>query len=249
MTLDSSPTVAEVGAYFSGLYANVMASPAHHRIGRAALGDGFVGQVGFAGLPDIRRLAELAGAAPGKRILDLCCGNAGILALVAQKTGAAVVGVDCCDLALRFVYRRRPVVAGLVTADVDHLPFAPASFDGVMSLDGFSPNFNAMAREVARVLRPGGALAMLVSLEVAKAADFEDALSNAGFQQVRFANDTPECIELLRAWLVEYRRERVSHIREVGATVHSALVSEIESLLNRFAQKRMIRAYVTAVNT
>ena len=247
MTDHQAPTVHEVGAYFSQIYATLAASPTHTRIGRTALGDGYVGQMGFAGLTEIRRVAELVGAVPGKQILDLCCGTAGVAALVARKTGAAVVGVDCASHALRLAHPHRHLLSGLVVADADRLPFANASFDGVISVDGFSYTFRSMAQEAARVLRPGAILAMLVSVDMPTVRDFEGTLANAGFQEIRFVNVTAEGAALMRSWLAEYRREQQDHIREVGERYHLALVSEIEDLLAAFAHRRKMRAYVTAV--
>jgi SAM-dependent methyltransferase len=62
---------------------------------------------------------------------------------------------------------RRPDAQGLdiewVEADAEHLPFADASYDVVMSAIGvmFAPHHQAAADELVRVCRPGGTVALL----------------------------------------------------------------------------------------
>ena len=91
---------AEVAAYFDALYLALSRSPTHERIGREALGEGYVGQLGFAGEPELFRLAELAGMRPGRRVLDLCCGSCGVAQWYARVTGSQVTGLDCSATAL-----------------------------------------------------------------------------------------------------------------------------------------------------
>ena len=67
----------EVTAYFRALYQALAESPTHARIGREALGDGFVGQLGCADEEDFIRLPEMAGMGEGRSVLDLRCGIGG----------------------------------------------------------------------------------------------------------------------------------------------------------------------------
>ena len=71
---------AAVGPYFDDLYARLAASATHALIGREALGDAYVGQLGYADQPELVRLAEVAGVGRGRRVLDIACGTGGVVA-------------------------------------------------------------------------------------------------------------------------------------------------------------------------
>lgn len=98
---------------------------------------------------------------PGDRVLDLACGS-GDLAAEAETTGARVVGLDFSAGMLRTA-AARGLGCGFVRGDALALPLADASVDAVVS--GFAlRNFVDLAgafAECARVLRPGGRLALL----------------------------------------------------------------------------------------
>ena len=108
-----------------------------------------------------RRLAVDAVVRPGDRVLDACCGT-GDLAIAARAAGGEVTGVDFSEAMLRRARAKEPRIEW-VEGDVLALPFADASFDaatvgfGVRNLD----DLEAGLRELARVLRPGGRLAVL----------------------------------------------------------------------------------------
>ncbi|MDU7360436.1 MAG: class I SAM-dependent methyltransferase [Propionibacteriaceae bacterium] len=99
-------------------------------------------------------------SATAKRVLVLACGSGGTMHEVAEN-GRLVVGVDWSASSIDVAKRqgRRE----LVQADVNYLPFGPATFDAVVSDMGLAVNDNRMLMlsEVARVLRPGGMFAAL----------------------------------------------------------------------------------------
>ena len=96
---------------------------------------------------------------PGSTVLDAGCGT-GDLARSLRAQDQRVVGLD---LSLGMLSAARAGGAPLVQGDAAELPFADASFDGVVS--GFAVrNFADLAgvlEELGRVLRPGGRLALL----------------------------------------------------------------------------------------
>jgi demethylmenaquinone methyltransferase/2-methoxy-6-polyprenyl-1,4-benzoquinol methylase len=103
---------------------------------------------------------------PGSRVMDLCCGTGDLLlALQSRRTGV-VLGSDFCHPMLleaaRKIARRRAKCA-LVEADALRLPLADGSLDLVTVAFGFRNlvNYEAGLREMRRVLRPGGAAAIL----------------------------------------------------------------------------------------
>jgi len=108
-----------------------------------------------------RRAVATLGVREGDRVLDLACGS-GDLAVEARRAGAHVLGLDCSAGMLRQA-RQRGIDATFVRGDALRLPLADASVDGVVS--GFAlRNFVDLARafaESARVLRPGGRIALL----------------------------------------------------------------------------------------
>lgn len=115
-----------------------------------------------------RRLASsLAEAlAPGSHVLDLCCGT-GDQAQALRRRGFRVSAADFC---LPMVALARPKFArpggpapNPLTADALALPFPEARFDGASVSFGLRnvADLDLSLRELARVLRPGGELAVL----------------------------------------------------------------------------------------
>jgi ubiquinone/menaquinone biosynthesis C-methylase UbiE len=101
-------------------------------------------------------LRPLLGGDPGD-VLDLACGTANLLPMVARY-----VGVDASAEMLRAA-RRKFAGAALAAADAAALPFADARFDTVVSASAFHifPEPRRALAEVRRVLRPGGRLLLL----------------------------------------------------------------------------------------
>jgi ubiquinone/menaquinone biosynthesis C-methylase UbiE len=109
-------------------------------------------------------LVRAAGIGPGQRVLDVAAGT-GSSAIPAALTGATVVASDLTPEFFE-VGRARAADAGAelewVQADAEDLPFADGEFDVVISAIGamFAPHHDAVARELLRVTRPGGTIAM-----------------------------------------------------------------------------------------
>jgi SAM-dependent methyltransferase len=122
----------------------------------------------------------------GRRVLDLACGS-GRYALVAQQQGAAfVVGSDLSGAMLA-----RAPLAMRVRADMMRLPFAPASFDVVLSglAVGHADDLDAWMAGIARVLAPGGHLVY---------SDFHPDAARAGMRR-SFSDASGRHHELLHA--------------------------------------------------
>lgn len=111
-------------------------------------------------------LVERIGVGAGERVLDLGCGD-GTTALPAAERGADVLGVD---IAANLVAagNRRAEAAGLTNCrfeegDASDLAGIEAeSFDRVVTVFGamFAPRPDDVAKEMARVTRPGGTITM-----------------------------------------------------------------------------------------
>ncbi|HVT02530.1 MAG TPA: class I SAM-dependent methyltransferase [Thermoanaerobaculia bacterium] len=93
------------------------------------------------------------------RILDLGCGNGGILLPFAQQDHFFCTGLERELRAdVREVIRGTSVTFNLVAADGDLLPFADNSFDVVLYVETIEHlrNPRRAGSEIVRVLRPGG---------------------------------------------------------------------------------------------
>lgn len=110
-------------------------------------------------------LCAALGIAAGQTVLDVACGT-GNTALAAARRRACVTGID---IAPRLIERAqvRADAEGLSdiafeVGDAAALPVADASFDFVLSTFGasFLPDQEAAARELLRVTKPGGTIAL-----------------------------------------------------------------------------------------
>ncbi len=112
------------------------------------------------GLDQGWRRATVAALAlpPGSLLLDVACGT-GDLTRLAQRRHYRVIGADLSGGMLAANHSGAP----LLQADCSQLPFADGTFDGLVcgyALRNFTDLAQALA-ETARVLRPGGRVAIL----------------------------------------------------------------------------------------
>jgi len=126
------------------------------------------------------------------RVLDLCCGT-GDLAFafevervdVIRDSTAHRMPILGCDFAYPMVERARKKArtdshtAEFINGDALNMPFPNASFDLVASAFGFRnlANYERGLREIARVLKPGGRIAIL---------EFSEPTNNAMAGMYRF---------------------------------------------------------------
>jgi demethylmenaquinone methyltransferase / 2-methoxy-6-polyprenyl-1,4-benzoquinol methylase len=109
-----------------------------------------------------RRLAAGAAVRPGDSVLDAACGT-GDLAIAAIRAGAgSVIGLDFSERMLERARRKAPS-AEWVRGDLLAMPFADGSFDAATIGFGIRnvADLELALRELRRVLRPGGRLAIL----------------------------------------------------------------------------------------
>jgi SAM-dependent methyltransferase len=108
----------------------------------------------------ISPLLNAAQVRPGLTLLDVATGP-GSLALEATKLGMICTGVDLSPGMIQLAEKSNPGIAFRV-ADVEHLPFADASFDAVVCNFGLGhfPYPEASVAECVRVLKPGGRIAL-----------------------------------------------------------------------------------------
>jgi demethylmenaquinone methyltransferase / 2-methoxy-6-polyprenyl-1,4-benzoquinol methylase len=107
-------------------------------------------------------------------VLDLCCGTGDLAFSLARSGKARIVGADFAHTMLVRANQKSAALAAAATgqtapplpfleADAMGLPFADASFDLVTTAFGFRnlSNYEAGLREIQRVLKPGGTIAIL----------------------------------------------------------------------------------------
>jgi demethylmenaquinone methyltransferase/2-methoxy-6-polyprenyl-1,4-benzoquinol methylase len=108
-----------------------------------------------------RRLAAESVVRPGDRVLDAACGT-GDLAIADKKAGASrVTGLDFSERMLERA--RRKAQLEWVQGDMLALPFADATFDAATVGFGVRnvADLELALRELRRVVRPGGRVAIL----------------------------------------------------------------------------------------
>jgi demethylmenaquinone methyltransferase / 2-methoxy-6-polyprenyl-1,4-benzoquinol methylase len=114
----------------------------------------------------VERVAEVL-ARPDAKVLDLCCGTGDVLlSLAATRAGVTIFGSDFCHPMLIEAQRKiaaHKLRSPLFEADALALPLASDSLDLITVAFGFRnlTNYRHGLEELARVLKPGGVLAIL----------------------------------------------------------------------------------------
>ncbi len=158
-------------------------------------------------------LVEKTGVAAGTDVLDVGAGD-GNVATAAARRGAAVMATDLSpEQVQRGVARcrREGLTVDWQVADVEQLPFADRSFSHVLSAFAAvaAPHPEVAAREMFRVCRPGGAVALTAWPPGSFMAELTDAVRRA----------TPaDSHSLTRSWSGASRRSPASASRPTPTT-------------------------------
>jgi SAM-dependent methyltransferase len=115
-------------------------------------------------------LLAAAALAPGEQVLDVACGTGLITLQAAKAVGAQgrVLGIDLSqrmvDAATQHAHPLQPLNAEFARMDAAHLALPDAQFHVVLCSLGlmYLPDPAQAVREMRRVLRPGGRLALSV---------------------------------------------------------------------------------------
>ncbi|MCJ7576667.1 MAG: class I SAM-dependent methyltransferase [Dehalococcoidia bacterium] len=122
----------------------------------------------FQYLPWRRFLVSRMALRPGKLVLDVCTGTAGVAMEIADHHDDRIVGLDVShfmlEAGLRAVEKKNlDGRVQLIQGRAEHLPFPDQTFDTVVFtyLLRYVQDPDATIRELSRVLKPGGELLSL----------------------------------------------------------------------------------------
>jgi demethylmenaquinone methyltransferase / 2-methoxy-6-polyprenyl-1,4-benzoquinol methylase len=111
-----------------------------------------------------RAMVDAIAATPDERVLDVATGTGLVARALRRRYGCRVVGLDQSE---QMLSRARslvgPVYEQVVHGEAEQLPFADGEFDALTFtyLLRYVDDPAATMRELARVVRPGGRIAML----------------------------------------------------------------------------------------
>lgn len=151
-------------------------------------------------LPVSRALVDACAISAGQEVLDVAAGN-GNLTVVAGEEGASVVASDFSPGQVE-LGRARTQAEGLdvewVIADAEELPFEDYRFDCAASVFGamFGPRPDRVARELFRVVKPGGTVGMANWGPYGSQGELFECMSKYGPQ-------LPEGVPNPREWGIE----------------------------------------------
>lgn len=234
------------GADFPACCADVYASPAVRWL--------LDGELHPGGAELTRRAIELARIGAADRVLDVAAGGGASALLLAREVGCRVTGLDYGAGAVAEAAEAASVaglepIARFVRGDAEALPFEDSSFDVVLcecSLCTFTDKATAVA-EMARVLRPGGRVAIadvtadvarlpqLLRGEIARVAcvagaltadGYRDLLKAAGFEVVAgepHRAELAEMADIVEARLRVARMLGSPELSELGPAIDAAV--------------------------
>jgi ubiquinone/menaquinone biosynthesis C-methylase UbiE len=185
-----APEAARYPAYYrqnfhfqSGGYLSAASAERYDHQVEVLFGGGAAAMRRQALVPLREALLERAGGVRSARLLDIACGTGGFLAEVKRNyPRLAVTGIDLSTPYLTVAERRLAPWSrvALIEANAETSPFADGSFDIVTCLYLFHelPHRarQAVAREIRRVLKPGGRLIFLDSLQTGDEPDYDAML-------------------------------------------------------------------------
>lgn len=187
-------------------------------------------------------LVEAAGVVPGQAVLDVACGTGIVAREAADRMGGcgSVVGLDLNEAMLAVARRLRSDIEWR-HGDAADLPFPDAAFDVVLCQSAlmFFPDRAQALREMARVTRPGGTVAVQVW------GSLESQPAYGPFVEVAARHAGPEAINLLGAYWVLGDLDLVSALFEAAGleitgthtrigtarfdSIHQLVKTEVES--------------------
>jgi SAM-dependent methyltransferase len=174
----------------------------HHPTGAAGHVAGWVMGRRSSNVARNRWAVQLLDVQPTDRVIELGCGpGVAIKAFATRATQGLVVGVDHSQVMIRQARRRNKAAirAGrvrLIHTPVESLSINDEPFNAALAVNtvGMWPDPTARLRELARLLRPGGRIALVsqprcpgatATTSAAAANELARLLTDAGFERLR----------------------------------------------------------------
>ena len=169
MAISSRPPATSAAAAFDQSHQGRMRSAVVEQICRSAFGEDYPAGAhpsAFYSATTLQLAVTALQLSPGNVVANLGCGHGGSGLWAARQTGAKLIGIDLSPVGIELA-RRQAAQLGLdgqarfVVGDLAATGLPDACCDAVISLDVlmFVPDQAAAAREIARILCPGGRLA------------------------------------------------------------------------------------------
>jgi len=211
-----------------------------HRARVSAYAHGeFVGQESFMTAGEIRALAVKAGIGRGVAVLDLCCGVGGPGRFLARELACAYLGVDASASAVAIARERAgDLPCRFATAHVPPLP--AGSFDVVLLLETMLAfgDKDALVREIAAALRPGGRLAFTLEegppLTTAERAAMPDA-DTVWLTTLEAMAASLDRAELAVAWQEDHSRAH----RATAQALADAFAADADDIAAQLGQRAL----------
>jgi len=174
----------------------------HHPTGAAGWVAGWIMGRRSSNVARNRWAVQLLDVQPTDRVIELGCGpGVAIAALATRAIRGLVVGVDHSQVMIRQAQRRNGAAVRAGRVRLIHMPAERLStidgpFDVALAVNtvGLWPNPTARLRELGRLLRPGGRIALVsqprcpgatTATSAAAASELAALLAEAGFEHLR----------------------------------------------------------------
>src|SRR4030095_10723607 len=174
----------------------------HHPTGAVGHVAGWIMGRRSSNVARTRWAVQLLDVQPTDRVIELGCGpGVAIAALATRAIRGVVVGVDHSQVMIRQARRRNraAIQAGrvrLIHTPVERLSSSDGPFNAALAVNtvGMWPDPPARLRELARLLRPGGGIALVsqprcpgatAATSAAAATELAGLLTEAGFEHLR----------------------------------------------------------------
>jgi ubiquinone/menaquinone biosynthesis C-methylase UbiE len=209
----------------------------------------FVGQESFMTAGEILTVARRAGIGPGVPVLDVCCGVAGPGRLVMEELGCTYLGLDSSATAIEIARQRTGhLPARYEVAEVPPLPRLPGGPFGVVLLLETMLAFAdkpMLLREIARVLAPGGRLALTVEAGEPLTPAERAAMPDADTVHLIPLPDLHRLLEAVGARVRWGHECTASHLAVVESLLHhlSVRADEIAAHVGERAVRELMAAH------